>query len=141
MQCMKRSKTRQWARSLTISIQKMKASDNILLRSFTTLGSTIGSKLAKMKETNFTECMKAIKKHDKNFTPDNFVTFLKNEMIPTILEAGALNEVDIVDDWCLDTAAQRILMSHNVAKKEKLTYYERTLDLNKIDLAEAALED
>ena len=86
-------------------------------------------------------------------------------MIPTILEAGALNEVDIVEDWCLDTAAQRILMrkdfrilflkyflkfqiiskspknSHNVAKKEKLTYYERTLDLNKIDLAEAALED
>ena len=32
-------------------------------------------------------------------------------------------------------------MSHNVAKKEKLTYYERTLNLTKVDLAEAALED
>ena len=32
-------------------------------------------------------------------------------------------------------------MNHNVAKKEKLTYYERTLNLTKVDLAEAALED
>ena len=36
---------------------------------------------------------------------------------------------------------ERILMSHNVAKKEKLTYYERTLNLTRVDLAEAALED
>ena len=84
----------------------------------------VSSKMAKMKETNFTECMKwvhsfdlhkgecflrAIKTHDKYFTPDNFTTFLKTEMIPIILEAGALNQVDIVNDWCLDTASQRTL--------------------------------
>ena len=83
------------------------------------------------------------------------------EMIPIILEAGALNDVDIVEDWCLDTAAQRILMrnwfeiqifrtrtfffsnrkSHNVAKKEKLKYYERTINLTKVEIEAATLVD
>ena len=57
---------------------------------------------------------RACKKLDRNFTPDNLVTFLKGEMIPIILEAGALNDVDIVEDWCLDTAAQRILMRNRI---------------------------
>ena len=42
-------------------------------------------------------------------------------MIPIILEAGALNDQEVVDDWCLDTAAQKILLSHNVAAKGEFT--------------------
>ena len=61
----------------------------------------------------------AIKRVDPNFTQDNFVRFLEKEMIPIILEAGAMNNVEVVEDWAMDAASQRFLMRHNAAAKSE----------------------
>ena len=54
---------------------------------------------------------------EPDFSQDNFILFLEKEMIPIVLEAGALNDKEIVDDWCFDAASQKLLGLHLIAKK------------------------
>ena len=60
---------------------------------------------------------RTIRKMEPDFSQDNFVLFLEKEMIPIILEAAALNDKDIVDDWAFDVASQKLLGLHLIAKK------------------------
>ena len=38
-------------------------------------------------------------------------------MIPIVLEAAAMNDQEVVEDWALDAPSQKLLLSHNAAKK------------------------
>ena len=40
-------------------------------------------------------------------------------MIPIVLEAAAMNDQEVVEDWALDAPSQKLLLSHNAAKKGK----------------------
>ena len=60
---------------------------------------------------------RTIRQVDPNFTQDNFVRFLEKEMIPIVLEAAAMNDQEVVEDWALDAPSQKLLLSHNAAKK------------------------
>ena len=60
---------------------------------------------------------RTIRQVDPNFTQDNFVRFLEKEMIPIILEAAAMNDQEVIEDWALDAPSQKLLLSHNAAKK------------------------
>jgi len=120
---------------------RMAASESNLIRGARFLGGSVSNKISKLTSNEFNECMKAIRAVDPTFTQDNFVRFLEKEMIPIVLEASAMNDVEIVDDWALDVASQRFLMRHNVAKKEKLTFFEKTINLTKVEIGKAVIEN
>ena len=77
-------------------------------------------------------------------------------MIPIVLEAAAMNDQEVVEDWALDAPSQKLLLSHNAAKKglqnslktfenniflEKLKFFEKTLALTRVELGQAKNQD
>jgi len=120
---------------------RVSASENNMVRGGIYFTSRIGNKLSKLTSNDFNECMKTIRQVDPNFTQDNFVNFLEKEMIPIVLEAAAMNDQEVIEDWALDAPSQKLLLSHNAAKKEKLKYFEKTLSLSRVELGQAKIED
>jgi len=120
---------------------RVSASESSFVRGGIYLGARIGNKLSKMTTNDFNECMKTIRQVDPNFTQDNFVRFLEKEMIPIVLEAAAMNDQEIVEDWALDAPSQKLLLRHNAAKKEKLKFYEKTIALTRVELGQAKNQD
>jgi len=120
---------------------RVSASESNFVRGGIYFTSKIGNKLSKLTTNDFNECMKTIRQVDPNFTQDNFVRFLEKEMIPIVLEAAAMNDQEVVEDWALDAPSQKLLLSHNAAKKEKLKFFEKTLALTRVELGQAKNQD
>merc|ERR1711937_146358 len=120
---------------------RVSASESNFVRGGIYFSSKIGNKLSKLTTNDFTECMKTIRQVDPNFTQDNFVRFLEKEMIPIVLEAAAMNDQEVVEHWALDAPSQKLLLSHNAAKKEKLKFFEKTLALTRVELGQAKKQD
>jgi len=49
---------------------------------------------------------------DRSFDQEIFVRFLEKEMIPIILESKAINDAEIIEDWCHDSPAQKFSIKH-----------------------------
>lgn len=62
-------------------------------------------------------------------------------MIPIILEAKAINDVAVIEDWCLDAPAQRFAIKHREQAKNKITYYEKTINLQKLEILDGTVHD
>ena len=62
-------------------------------------------------------------------------------MIPIILEAKAINDVAVIEDWCFDAPAQRFAIKHREQAKNKITYYEKTINLQKLEILDGTVHD
>jgi import inner membrane translocase subunit TIM44 len=89
----------------------------------------------------FLQIFRAIRQVDKKFDQEAFVQFLESEMIPIILEAKAINDVSVIEDWCLDAPAQRFAIKHREQAKNKITYYEKTINLQKLEILDGTVHD
>jgi len=120
---------------------RINASDNAMVRGFAILGQRTGGMMRKLTSNSYNDTIKAIRQVDKKFDQEAFVQFLESEMIPIILEAKAINDVAVIEDWCLDAPAQRFAIKHREQAKNKITYYEKTINLQKLEILDGTVHD
>jgi len=120
---------------------KLNTSENFAVRSFSLLGQSVGSRIRKMTTNQYNETIKAVRRIDRTFDQENFVSFLEKEMIPIVLEAKALNNVEVVEDWCHDSPSQKFTLRHRQFEKEKIRYFEKTINLQKLEIIDALVHD
>jgi len=120
---------------------RISASENTVVRGFVMLNSRVAAWGRRMSTNQYNEAITAIRKIDGNFDMENFVTFLEKEMIPILLEAKAINDTEILEDWCHDSAAQKFSIRHRERAKDQIKYFEKTINLEKLSIMDAKIHD
>jgi len=120
---------------------KIAASENTMLRGMVFLKSKASGSWTKLTSNKYNETIKAVRKIDKTFDQEHFVKFLEKEMIPIVLEAKAINDTEVIEDWCFDSPAQKFSIRHRERAKDKIRYFEKTINLQKIEILDAIVHD
>ncbi|RNA13542.1 mitochondrial import inner membrane translocase subunit TIM44 [Brachionus plicatilis] len=87
------------------------------------------------KSTEMSEVLTEIVKSEPNFELSEFLNRVQHEIVPNILEALSQKELEILQDWCTETAYT--ILTHPIAQCEQLkfSYYNQVLDINNLDIA------
>lgn len=87
------------------------------------------------KSTEMSAVLTEITNVDPNFDTNEFLKYVQYDIIPNILESVARKELDVLQDWCTETAFN--ILAHPIKQCEhlKFKYHNTILDVNNVDVS------
>jgi len=111
-------------------------SDNPLIRATRGLTEKFSSMFGGMfKSTEMSEVLTEIVRVDPNFNLDEFLKNVQYDIIPNVLEALSQGEMEILKDWCTETAFNMLTHPIEQCKQLKFKYHNEVLDISHLDIA------
>lgn len=111
-------------------------SDNPLIRATRGLTERFSSMFGGMfKSTEMSEVLTEIVRVDPNFNLDVFLKNVQYDIIPNVLEALSQGKMEILKDWCTETAYNMLTHPIEQCKQLKFKYHNEVLDISHLDIA------
>lgn len=111
-------------------------SDNPMIRATRGLTERFTSMFGGMfKSTEMSEVLTEIVRVDPNFNLDDFLKRVQHDIIPNVLEALSQGEMEILRDWCTETAFNMLTHPIEQCKQLKFQYHNEVLDISHLDIA------
>eukprot|EP01135_Chromosphaera_perkinsii_P006763 Nk52_evm11s578 gene=Nk52_evmTU11s578 len=114
---------------------KFDESDNLFVRNFRAITERVTDSLGgAFAENEMAEVLSEVMKIDPTFTKDNFLALCERDIIPTILEAYNINDMEILEDWCTPPCFSVISANIEHQKSQGLTKDCKILDIRHVDI-------
>lgn len=111
-------------------------SDNPMIRATRGLTERFTSMFGGMfKSTEMSEVLTEIVRVDPNFNLDDFLKRVQHDIIPNVLEALSQGEMEILRDWCTETAFNMLTHPIEQCKQLKFQYHNEVLDISHLDVS------
>jgi mitochondrial import inner membrane translocase subunit TIM44 len=115
---------------------KYDESDNTLVRATRVITDKFTSLFGGMfSQTEMSNVVTEITKMDPTFETDKFLKFIQFEVIPNILESISRQDLDILKDWCTDTAFTQLSTPITASKQLNYRYETQVLDVHHVDVS------
>lgn len=90
---------------------------------------------AVLKKTEMSEVLTEIIKMDPNFDTNEFLKFVQTDIIPNVLESISRGELEILKDWCTETAFNVLSLPITTSKQLHMKYHTKIIDIHHVDIA------
>lgn len=87
------------------------------------------------KSTEMSEVLTEIVRVEPTFNLDSFLKRVQNDIIPNVMEALSQGEMEILKDWCTETAFNMLTHPIEQCKQLKFNYCNEVLDISHLDVA------
>lgn len=117
-------------------------SDNPVIRVTRGLTERFSSMFGGMfKTTEMSEVLTEIVKVDSKFNLEDFLKRVQYEIIPNVMEALSVGDLEVLQDWCTETAFN--ILTHPIKQCEQLKfkYHNEVLDISHLDIAATKIMD
>lgn len=87
------------------------------------------------KSTEMSEVLTEIVKMEPSFELNQFLRRVQYDIIPNVMESMSQGDMEILRDWCTETAFN--IMTHPLKQCEqlKLNYHNEVLDISNVDVS------
>ncbi len=87
------------------------------------------------KSTEMSEVLTEIVRVEPSFSLDSFLKRVQNDIIPNVMEALSQGEMEILKDWCTETAFNMLTHPIEQCKQLKFQYCNEVLDISHLDVS------
>lgn len=117
-------------------------SDNPLIRATRGITERFSSMFGGMfKSTEMSEVLTEIVRVEPTFNLDDFFKRVQYDIIPNVMEALSQGEMEILKDWCTETAFNMLTHPIEQCKQLKYKYHNEVLDISHLDIAATKIMD
>jgi len=117
-------------------------SDNPIVRTARGLTERLGSMFGGIfKSTEMSEVLTEIVKVEPTFSLDEFLKRVQYDIVPNVMEALSQGEMEILKDWCTETAFNMLTHPIEQCKQLKFNYHNEVLDISHLDIAATKIMD
>ncbi len=114
---------------------KYDESDNLLIRASRSVTEKVSSIFGGMfKSTEMSEVLTEIVKMDPSFDTNQFIKFVQDDVIPNVLESISRHELDVLKDWCTETAFNILSMPIVQTQNLKLKFKNEIFEIGNVDV-------
>ncbi len=116
--------------------QKYDESENTVVRATRVVADKFYNVFGSMfKSSEMSEVLTEITKMDPTFDSNEFIKFVQNVVIPNVLESISRQDLDVLRDWCTDTAFTILSHPINSCKVNHVNYHATVLDISNVDVS------
>lgn len=117
-------------------------SDNPIIRATRGITERFSSMFGGMfRSTEMSEVLTEIVRVEPTFSLDGFLKRVQYDIIPNVMEALSQGEMEILKDWCTETAFNMLTHPIEQCKQLKFTYHNEVLDISHLDIAATKIMD
>jgi import inner membrane translocase subunit TIM44 len=87
------------------------------------------------KSTEMSEVLTEIVKMDPSFDTNEFIKFVQTEIIPNVLESISRQELDVLKDWCTETAFNILSMPIVQTQNLKMKFQNKIFEIGNVDVS------